>query len=218
MTKNKGNKKKRKRAKGRGKGSQFERDICRDLSRWWSNDRRDDLFWRSAQSGGRATFRRKKGAPTQGHYGDICATSKDGEALLDMLTIELKRGYSAENIAHLLDYDVDWIPSWTQPVFDSWIQQTIDSHTAAGSFAWLMVQKRDKRHAIAFLPHYFYQAIRKQQSSQKRICPYMRFIGYYVWKQDEEFDLRHLDLIAMRWEHFLQSIGRDDIRELCKRC
>lgn len=217
-------KKKRKKARGRGKGSQFERDICRELSRWWSRDRRDDLFWRSAQSGGRATFRRKKGAPTQGHYGDICATSKDGESLLDVITIELKRGYSAENIAHLLDYDPDWIPRWTQPVFDQWLQQAIDSHEAAGSFAWLLIQKRDKRHPIVFFPGYFYDAIKQQDLFPDKVnktmsCrPYMRFKGKYIWRREKQFEFHPVDLCAVHWQDFLLTITPDDIRELAKRC
>jgi len=41
------------------KGSSFEREICTILSKWWTNNERDDVFWRTAGSGARATTRSK---------------------------------------------------------------------------------------------------------------------------------------------------------------
>ena len=40
---------------GKEKGSSFERLVCKRMSMWLSKGERDDLFWRSAMSGGRAT-------------------------------------------------------------------------------------------------------------------------------------------------------------------
>jgi len=39
------------------KGGEFERDISRFLSRWWTYGERDDVFWRTSASGARATTR-----------------------------------------------------------------------------------------------------------------------------------------------------------------
>ena len=41
---------------GKAKGSSFERAVCKRLSLWLSNGERDNLLWRSAMSGGRATI------------------------------------------------------------------------------------------------------------------------------------------------------------------
>lgn len=80
------------------KGGQFERDICKALSLWWSIDERDDLFWRTSQSGGRATTRRKKGIMnTAGGAADLMATSESGRPLTKVCLFEMKRGYSQKH-------------------------------------------------------------------------------------------------------------------------
>jgi len=76
---------------GKQKGSQFEREICVLLSKWVSAGAREDLFWRAAMSGGRATVGKRKGADLAAHAGDISATHEDGHALTNTWYIECKR-------------------------------------------------------------------------------------------------------------------------------
>jgi hypothetical protein len=73
----------------KAKGSQFEREVCKLLSRWVSHGKRDDCFWRSAMSGGRATVAKRKGTDIR-QTGDICAVSPEGHALTDIYFIECK--------------------------------------------------------------------------------------------------------------------------------
>jgi hypothetical protein len=75
---------------GKRKGSAFERDVCKDLSRWVSGGSKEDLFWRSAMSGGRATVGRRKGKDHARHAGDISATSPEGHVLTDRWYVECK--------------------------------------------------------------------------------------------------------------------------------
>ena len=75
---------------GKQKGSAFEREVCKGLSRWVSNGQKEDLFWRSAMSGGRATVGRKQGKAHDRHSGDISATAPEGFALTDKWYIECK--------------------------------------------------------------------------------------------------------------------------------
>jgi hypothetical protein len=75
---------------GKTKGSTFERKICRDLSLWVSDGKRDDLYWRSAMSGGRATVRGKKGKDTNNQLGDITAVDPLGFPLTDRFVVECK--------------------------------------------------------------------------------------------------------------------------------
>jgi hypothetical protein len=72
------------------KGSSFEREICKKLSLWISDGKSDDLFWRSAMSGGRATVRTKKGRTTASGHGDITAVTPEGNVLTDHFVIECK--------------------------------------------------------------------------------------------------------------------------------
>jgi hypothetical protein len=78
------------RSKGKQKGSAFERKVCKALSLWVSSGEREDLFWRSAMSGGRATVGRKSGKDHARHAGDISATSIEGHALTDVWYVECK--------------------------------------------------------------------------------------------------------------------------------
>lgn len=67
---------------GKAKGAEFERSVCKRLSMWISRGKRDDLFWRSAMSGGRATIGQASGADRSAQVGDVSAIS-DGGAFTD---------------------------------------------------------------------------------------------------------------------------------------
>lgn len=58
----------RKRVNGKQKGGEFERLICRKLSKWVTGSERPECFWRSASSGAKAT---QDGI--SGQVGDIIA-------------------------------------------------------------------------------------------------------------------------------------------------
>lgn len=79
-----------KRGGGKSKGANFERDICKKLSLWISKGEREDLFWRSAMSGGRATVGAKKGKDLRHQAGDITAVHPSGHVLTDKFYIECK--------------------------------------------------------------------------------------------------------------------------------
>lgn len=76
-------------AASKAKGSRFERELCRDLSLWVSRAAHEDLFWRSAISGGRATNRvARHGA--QKVSGDICSVRQEGHIFTNWWHIEAK--------------------------------------------------------------------------------------------------------------------------------
>ena len=129
------------------KGGDFEREVCKLLSKWWTGGKRDDVFWRCSQSGGRATQRAKSGIRTHGSYGDITAVDPIGAPLLQLFTIELKRGNSHGSPGDLLDFKIDnqrhpWMLC---------LRQTIRSCVQAGSHGWMMICKRDFRRAVVFI-------------------------------------------------------------------
>jgi len=125
----------------RQKGSNFEREMCKLLSRWWTDKERDDIFWRTSQSGGRATQRAKGGKSTYGSYGDIAAVDPIGAPLLKAFTIELKRGNSHGNPVDLFDAPrTDKIRGW-----EHCLDQTVRSAKDAQSIGWLLILQRDRR-------------------------------------------------------------------------
>jgi len=75
------------------KGGSMEREIGVLLSKWWTDNKRDDIFYRSNASGARFTQRRKSGKDTAYQSGDITFTDPIGEPLIKAWNIETKSGY-----------------------------------------------------------------------------------------------------------------------------
>ena len=154
------------------KGSQFERDICRLLSLWWSNEERDDLFWRSAGSGAMAKTRKKVGKSTFGQYGDVQATDPLGQPFLDVFTVELKRGYSKDNFANM----VDKREGAAMQAWESFLHQVKEDTQNAGSLYWMLIWCRDRRQPIVYLPLGFITKLKKEGLVKKDILkiPHLR--------------------------------------------
>lgn len=139
-------KKKKRKSKGY-KGGDFEREVCKLLSKWWTDGKRDDVYWRSSQSGGRATQRSNRGVRTYGSYGDIAAVDPIGEPLLKLFTIELKRGSSHSSPGDLIDFKADNISHpWMICV-----RQAARSCIQAGSHGWMLICRRDFRRAMVYI-------------------------------------------------------------------
>ena len=199
------------------KGGQWERDICRDLSEWFSGGRHDDLFWRSSQSGGRATSRRKKGKRTAGHCGDVCATERAGIPLMRVLTLELKRGYNAHHIAALLDR----ANGCKQQTYESWIQQAWMAHQNAGSYSWALLAKRDKKQAMIYMERKVEKALKRHGAFKAK--PFVRFtlsatLQFKVGDNDSEWipPFPRFNLVGYDLYDWFSCVPPDSIRALAK--
>lgn len=71
------------------KGGAFERQICKALSKWVTDGAKEDVFWRSAMSGGRATVQGRKGVSVR-QAGDITAVAPEGHSFTDEWFVECK--------------------------------------------------------------------------------------------------------------------------------
>jgi hypothetical protein len=132
------------------KGPDFEREFCPKLSLWWTQDQpepSDSVFWRTANSGGRATTRRRKGLQSNGQYGDVGTSDPAGLPLLRLVTIELKKGYNQHSCHNILDQPGDKVQ-----MYQEWFDKTDATSHEAQSLSWLVVAKRDKRNALVFMP------------------------------------------------------------------
>lgn len=123
------------------RGSSFEREVARQLSLWWSEGQADDWFWRTAGSGGRATNRAKRGKSTANSAGDIGAECPEAQQLLNITTLELKRGYSGTDVQELLDHK-------GKSQFRDFCKQAASSASLAGTPYWWLIVRRDRRHAL----------------------------------------------------------------------
>lgn len=159
---------------GSQKGSKWEREFCKILSLWWTQCEkpRDDIFWRTASSGGRATQRSKKKQQTFGQYGDVQATDPIGQPLIDLCSIELKRGYSKHNLSDLIDTP----HGHKEPMYLSFIKQAItDCRLREDESEWILIVKRDRREAVLFTPYKFF----------KRLNTIVNVDGIPITKQSE---------------------------------
>ena len=199
------------------KGSQFEREICRDLSRWWTqNEDRDDVFWRSSNSGGRATVRGRKGKRTHGQAGDIAATDPIGEPLLQLLTIEAKRGYSTQTIADLIDRP----RKAAQQTWESWIQQAHEAHVLSDSFSWMIVAQRDRRERIILIDDEVWTEIANLLTFTRPVYPFLRLLLRCRFKHPDgepAYSTRKITVVGMRWDTWTELVHPDVIRLLAKR-
>lgn len=126
---------------GSKKGSSFEREICKQLSLWWTEGSRDDIFWRTAGSGGRATNRAKVGKETSGAYGDLTFTNPIGADLLKLCCFELKRGYGMWCVLDLVDKSQKARP----PIIADFWNQAKHSADSAGAKYPIVIFRRDQR-------------------------------------------------------------------------
>lgn len=135
-------------AKGNQKGGSFERRIATQLSEWWTNGERDDIFWRTAGSGGRATARGRSKKFTRGQAGDIGATDPSGYPLIALVAIELKRGYNKENIFNSADKPA----TGKRTLFEDWVEQARSSRIKSKSKYWMIIHQRDRRETYIYMP------------------------------------------------------------------
>jgi hypothetical protein len=86
----------------KNKGSEFERHVCKALSRWITGGGSSECFWRAALSGGRATVAMKRGDKAHPVSGDVAAVTPEGHVLTDSFHIECKHLYDLEVTSFLL--------------------------------------------------------------------------------------------------------------------
>lgn len=181
-------------AKSSLKGSGFEREFSKQLSLWWTHGERDDVFWRSQNSGGRATIRKSAGRSTFMQAGDIAAIDPDGLPLLKAITFELKRGYSNTTVAEVFDKrttqkDTHW---------EKFIIQAINSHRLNKSYAWMLVTKRDRRYPLVWYPG------RLDQSLFRLGCP----------RGQIQYQYRTGLICGTTLKEFFSNVSREDILDL----
>lgn len=120
------------------KGASFEREICKKLSLWFTEGEDLDAFWRTKNSGGRATVRNKrKQNVVLEEYGDLQSDSDNGKVFCQFFCCELKTGYATKtknikgqtniNNWSLMDHLDGNKNQKTYQLFEFWKQVTRDA-------------------------------------------------------------------------------------------
>lgn len=153
------------------KGGGYERELSEKFSLWWSDGKNDELFWRSAGSGGRATVRGKKGMTVTAGAGDIIPVQKDAMPFGQVFCIEAKRGYSAVTPLAMLDALPLPVrkakppkppkpgqkprkpkPKKPQPSMATWLDQATKAAKSQGIPFFLIVHRRDSKKPVVYFP------------------------------------------------------------------
>lgn len=193
-----------------GKGSGYEREVCKRLSQWWTGSKRDDVFWRSSGSGGRAKARGRAGRATMGQHGDIAATDPIGAPLIDLLTIEIKRGYSQHTFQDLIDRPV----GGAVQECEKWLVQATESADQAGSFAWLLITRRDRREALVWMPGYLLDELKKAGAFPEG--PPVPLTRLRVGIRPTATPYEVVGMVGMTLNDFLAEVTPDHIKEVAK--
>lgn len=159
------------------KGSSFERWLCKRLSEWWTQDEpngpRDDVFWRTAGSGARATVRGKQGQNTVNSHGDICAIDPVGQPLIDCICIEAKVGYNRATIHDLIDPLKPSKAREKKGCWEGWIAKAERSRKASGVQHWAIIHKRDRREPVILYPNRLWDRL-------ESMCGYPANMNFYL--------------------------------------
>lgn len=184
---------------GGQKGSSFERKIAKKLSLWWTDNQRDDIFWRTSGSGARATSRSKKNKKTAYEYGDITFTDPIGKSLIDLFLIECKKGYSKE-----IDLSDFFEPRRNSKLFGWWSKAKEEQKEAGRRYSLLIVE-RNARPAFVLFDNQFLVSREGFMSS---------FVDYYIeLRKDFEKNGAMVDsIIVMLLNDFLKWLSPEDIK------
>ncbi len=136
-------KKPKKPGSGQKKGKRFEKEIAKELSLWWTNNKRNDIFYLTSGSGSRFTIRKKSGQDTANSSGDIGLLDPIGQPFLNLFQIEVKRGYTDDlDLLSIIDgKDQKYL------IFD-WIEKAIHEQQEAKKKEILLIIKRDRKEKI----------------------------------------------------------------------
>ena len=180
--------------------------MCKLLSRWWTHNQTDNVLWRSSQSGGRATTRRKKGLSTEVHTNDICATDPIAFPLMKAFSIEVKRGYKGAVLSDLMDVSCTAL---TKQPYEEWLEQARNGMIMSKSLYWMLIHRRDKREATIVMPAaVFTPETIHPDTILKQHIEFLRM--RWISRQTDEAT----PLIQLRLEDFLRCVTPDHVRAL----
>lgn len=160
--------KKKKGGSGKRKGGNFEREICKQLSLWYSKGKADDLFWRTAGSGARATIRSKKGKCTTNSAGDVCALDTKAQPFIDLCLIELKRGYSGKqkvSLGDIIDRLLNKKTLSNSPLLLKWVEKAKHEAKQNNIKHPIIIFKKDRKRACIVLMKHTWEEIKENNSN-----------------------------------------------------
>jgi len=102
----------------------------------------------------------------------VQAVDSVGQPLIDLCTIEIKKGYGRNSYFDLIDK----LPKETKQPYKKFIQQAIDQHYKAETEWWLLITKRDYKETLIAMPIGLKRELSCESMTNLSKCvPSMRF-------------------------------------------
>lgn len=133
------------------KGNNFERNVSRMISDWWTGGKRTDAVWRTASSGGLATSTNKYVS----QVGDFQATDACASSLFRYFIIEAKRGYSRFSFMDLVDTEDRSLPKNEVYSILTTLSRRCAEHNKFGMLIW----QRDRRKTTVCVQDSFFRRV-----------------------------------------------------------
>jgi hypothetical protein len=164
------------------KGAPFEREMCKELSLWWSNEEDEDIFWRTEGSGARATSMAKKGKKLPFSHGDVTFKNPIGQPFIDMFYISLKRGYSNK-----LDL-ISLVDSTAKNLLEEWIEEAHKGCLEANRKFFIIIIRRDRRNSFVVTNFNFWSQI-GHPKKRIQVMDVIQNTSWFICSTNEFFSL-----------------------------
>lgn len=195
------------------KGGSYEREICKELSRWWTQTThfQELIFWRTSNSGGGATVRHRAGIKNKAHAGDIAAIEETGRPLTELITFEIKRGYNKTANVHTL---LDLNKRTKNQMYELWILQAMQAAKRAGTPHWMILHRRDGREPFCFFPSLLFYNLRFTYLAEIDRPFALPILHLQININRKGSKTKVIPIVGMKWKHFLFHVDPSDIRKL----
>ena len=187
------------------KGGSFEREICKRLSLWFTNNKTEDAFWRSKSSGGRGTQRAKNKNKELNieDFGDIRSDLPEGKPFCEFFCTELKTGYAKK----IKTKEGNKIHNWS-------VMDHIDAGKNQKNFQLFEFWEQSKRDAKISkrIPLLIFRRQQKQACICMRIDLFQLFYGWFKTTENKKFSVNFPFILINNYENQddLVIIGLDD--------
>lgn len=172
-------------------GGNWERDVCKFISKWIQGTEQPYQVWRGRGSGG--TFTRND-LVGESFAGDIYPVRDESKELLSIFSIECKAGYKTTSIDQHLKYNK------SDFLRDFWIQTCNDA------------EKTDKHPMLIYKKKGFKTPwVGISSSSFKLLFDFLSELRYVSVKFENSLNLPELYLFEMK--EFFQNINYTDLKE-----
>lgn len=185
------------------KGTDWERELSKWWSLWWTNGDREDVIWRTHGSGSRATARSKRGKGTRGAAGDLMATDPVADPLFLFFLMEAKRGYGKadDNSANInILYWLDKQPRHKPPLLFQWWMKAEQERIVHQRFETIIIFRRTAKQPVIMLRAELFGDIHKYDgewdmhdttidiSYENRRFVFVHFFKFLAWCTPETIE------------------------------